>query len=110
MLSTCKTLIRPIAVCGNECWTLNKAEEEKLLIFERKILRKTLGPIQENNEWTIFYDHEIYRKYDKYGGIDTVRTVKSSRIMWLGQLYRYVDAFPTKKVTFSKTEGTKRRG
>ncbi|GFU75591.1 hypothetical protein TNCV_2863061 [Trichonephila clavipes] len=29
---------------------------------------------------------------------------------WLGHLYRYVDAFPTKNVTFSKIKGTRRRG
>ena len=36
-LSLYKTLIRPIVLYGSECWTLNKAEEEKLLVFERKI-------------------------------------------------------------------------
>ncbi|GFY00450.1 hypothetical protein TNCV_1664891 [Trichonephila clavipes] len=29
---------------------------------------------------------------------------------WLGQLYKYADAFPTKKVTFSKIKGACRRG
>ncbi|GFV14193.1 hypothetical protein TNCV_526671 [Trichonephila clavipes] len=40
----------------------------------------------------------------KYGGTDIVRSIKASRIRWLGHLYRY-----TKKVTFSKIEGTRRR-
>ncbi|GFT85065.1 hypothetical protein TNCV_791011 [Trichonephila clavipes] len=30
-------------------------------------------------------------------------------IRWLGHLYRYADAFPTIKVTFSKIEWTRRR-
>ncbi|GFT03328.1 uncharacterized protein TNCV_2985031 [Trichonephila clavipes] len=71
---------------------------------------KVFGPIQENNEWRILYNHEIYRKYDKYGGTDIVRTIKASRIRWLGHLYKYTDAFPTKKLTISKIEGTTRRG
>ncbi|GFX06470.1 hypothetical protein TNCV_3017041 [Trichonephila clavipes] len=29
---------------------------------------------------------------------------------WLDHLYRYAVAFPTKKVTFSKIEGNRRRG
>ncbi|GFX45868.1 endonuclease-reverse transcriptase [Trichonephila clavipes] len=33
--------------------------------------------------------------------------MKSSCIRWLGHLYRYADAFPTKKITFSKIEGTR---
>ena len=109
-LSIYKTLIRPIVLYGSECWTLNKTVEEKLLIFERKLLRKIFGPIQENNEWRILYNHEINRKYSKFGGTDIVRTIKASRIRWLGHLYRCADAFPTKKVTFSKIEGTRRRG
>ncbi|GFT79168.1 hypothetical protein TNCV_3095151 [Trichonephila clavipes] len=48
-------------------------------------------------------------KYGKYGWIDIGRTIKALRIMWLVcQLCRY--SFPTKKVTFSKIEVTKRRG
>ncbi|GFU28022.1 hypothetical protein TNCV_3153501 [Trichonephila clavipes] len=49
------------------------------------------------------------RKYGKYGGTSIVRTIKVSHIRWLDYLYRYPDAFPTEKVTFSKIEGTKRR-
>ncbi|GFV99449.1 hypothetical protein TNCV_1514191 [Trichonephila clavipes] len=44
----------------------------------------------------------------KYGRTDNMRAIKLSRIRTLGHLYRYADAFPTKKVTFSKIEGTKR--
>jgi sorting nexin-29 len=109
-LSIYKTLIRPIVMYGSECWTLNKTEEEKLLIFERKILRKIFGPIQENNVRRILYNHEIYKKYDKFDGTDIVRTIKASRIRWLGHLFRNPDATPAKKVTFSRIEGKRRKG
>ncbi|GFX53797.1 hypothetical protein TNCV_1597431 [Trichonephila clavipes] len=66
-----------IALYGSECWTLNKAHEEKRLNFERKILRKIFGPIQENNEWRILHNHENFRKY---GWKDIVRTTKTSPI------------------------------
>lgn len=39
---------------GRESWTLTKAEEEKLRIYEHKIIRKIYGPIQEpNGYWRI---------------------------------------------------------
>ncbi|GFT89324.1 uncharacterized protein TNCV_4386201 [Trichonephila clavipes] len=105
-----KTLINPIALYGSEYWTLNKAKEEKLILFERKILRKIFRPIQENNEWRILYHHEIYRKYRKYGGTDIVRSIKASSIRCLSHLYIYADAFPANKVIFSKIAETSRRG
>ncbi|GFY42319.1 hypothetical protein TNIN_233521 [Trichonephila inaurata madagascariensis] len=82
---------------------------KNLLSFLEKKNRETLYLAQENDEWGIPNNHEIYRKYGKYGGTDCEH-YKSSRISWLGHLYRYADAFPTKRVTFSKNEGTRRRG
>jgi len=42
-----KMLIRPVVTYGSETSTLTKADENFLRIFERKILRKIYGPIQE---------------------------------------------------------------
>jgi len=36
--------------CGAEAWTLTKKEEQAVLIFERKIFRRTYGPKYENGE------------------------------------------------------------
>jgi hypothetical protein len=38
------TLVRPIILYGSESWTLTKADEEKLRIFERRITEKDLWP------------------------------------------------------------------
>jgi len=86
---------------------LNKSEGEKLLIFERKIFRKMFVLVQENNVWRILYNYEIYSKYGKYSGTSIVRTIKASRVRWLGHLYRYAGALPAEKVTFSTIEGTR---
>ncbi|GFY08906.1 hypothetical protein TNCV_4660981 [Trichonephila clavipes] len=42
-------------------------------------------------------------------GLTNVRTVKVSCVRWLDHLYREANAFPTKKVTFLKIEGTRHR-
>lgn len=39
------TLYRSIVVCDPETWALRKAEELKLTVFERKVLRKMYGLI-----------------------------------------------------------------
>jgi len=43
-----KTLIKPLVLCGAEVWTLTKKEEQAVLIFERKIIRRIYGPKYEN--------------------------------------------------------------
>jgi hypothetical protein len=56
-----KTLIRPVVTCGFETWTLTKSDENLLRIFERKILRKVCGPIQEGDNWRIRNNEELNR-------------------------------------------------
>ena len=41
------TLIRPAVTYGCETWTLSSRNEQQLRIFERKILRKIFGPVQD---------------------------------------------------------------
>jgi hypothetical protein len=40
-----KTLIKPVATYGAECWVLTKKDKLQLAVFERKVLRKIFGPI-----------------------------------------------------------------
>lgn len=49
------TLLRPIVLYGSETWALRKAEEQRLGILERKVLRKMYGPVFDSgtNEWTM---------------------------------------------------------
>jgi hypothetical protein len=42
-----QTVIRPVAAYGSKTWTLTKSDENLLRSFERKILRKIYGPVQE---------------------------------------------------------------
>ena len=70
-----KALIRPVAVCGSECWVLTENIKQKLLVFERKISRKIFGPTQKaNGEWRLrtneelekATNNEIIERYIKY--------------------------------------------
>jgi hypothetical protein len=53
-----KTLIRPVVTCGSETRTLTKSDKNLLRIFERKILRKIYGPIQEGDTCRIRNNEE----------------------------------------------------
>jgi hypothetical protein len=47
------TLIRHILTNGAETWAATESELQKLLIFERKILRKIYGPVEDRDNWRI---------------------------------------------------------
>ena len=47
------TLIRPIVPYGAETWAATESELQKLLIFEREILRKIYSPVKDRDNWRI---------------------------------------------------------
>jgi len=62
-------------------WTLTNRDEQHLRIFERRILRKILGPVQnEDGSWRIRMNYELN---ELIGNADIVRFIKSRRIAWL---------------------------
>jgi hypothetical protein len=99
--------LKPVLIYGSESWTLTKGDEEKLRIFERKVLRRIYGPTREKEGWRIKYNHEIY---DLYKNPETVKTVRLGRLRRLGHLTRANEIFPCRKLTFSKSKGTRRAG
>jgi hypothetical protein len=57
---TYSTILIPIAVYGSECWVLTENIKQKLLVFERRILRRIFGPIQKaNGEWRLETNEEL---------------------------------------------------
>jgi hypothetical protein len=92
---------------GCESWSLTKNEENKINIFERKIQRKIYGPTNDNGVWRIRYNHVLYGLYNEP---DIIKMVKAARLRWLGHLYRTEDLNPCRKLTFSKTMGTRTKG
>jgi hypothetical protein len=50
-LTLYKSLVIPVFMYGSETWTMSKADENQLHIFERKILRLILGPICVDAVW-----------------------------------------------------------
>ena len=63
MLKIYKSLIRPVVNC--EGWTLTTGHEQNLRIFERRILRKIFGPVQnEDRSCRIRMNHELNELID----------------------------------------------
>jgi hypothetical protein len=60
---------------GCEAWTLTDRDEKHLRIFERRILRKIFGPVQnEDASWRIRIN---YKLNELIGYADIVKFIKS---------------------------------
>lgn len=97
-----KTIIRSILCYASETWTLSKETEAKLGIFERKILRRIFGPVQENMQWRIRYNNELYKLYRSF---DIVTFIKLRRLEWAGHVYRMEGNRIPKKILEGKIHG-----
>jgi len=74
---------------GCEAWTLRNRDEQYLRIFERRILRKIFGPVQNEEEsWRIRMNYELNKLIEN---ADRVRFIKSGRIDWIGHVMRMDD-------------------
>jgi len=68
---------------------------QKLLVFERKILRGIFGHTKENQTWRIKNNEEL-DKLIKHGNI--VNHIIAQRLSWLGHMQRMAEARAAKKI------------
>jgi hypothetical protein len=98
-----KTLIRPVLLYGCETWAINRYNEEKIGIFERKVY----GPTCDNGRWRIRYNNELYQLFAEP---DIIRQIKSKRVKWLGHLFIANEYHSCRMLTFATLYGTRRVG
>jgi hypothetical protein len=101
------TLIRPILTYRAETWAATESELQKLLILERKILRKTYGRVKDRDNWKIRTNSELDTST---GGVNIVRYIKAQRLKWFGHIQRMEDDRMVKKLTNWKPFGKRPAG
>ena len=90
-----RSVIRPILTYASETWVLKESSIQKLLISERKILRKVSGPTRENQLWRIKTNDEL-DKLIKHQNI--INHIKALRLSWFGHVQRMSDSRTVKKI------------
>lgn len=71
------TYLRPVAMYGCETWSTTRADERRLLTFERKVLRRIYGPNRADAERT-------FNRFNK----SVQDLLKSKRLEWAGRVCR----------------------
>ncbi|KAI5635541.1 hypothetical protein NE865_11715 [Phthorimaea operculella] len=98
-----KTVIRPILMYECEAWTLTLKEENKLLVAERKIYRKMLGPTRrDDGSWRVRKNRELE---ELVAEPNIISEIKSARIRWLGHLERMGEDRAVKRAYLRKPNG-----
>ena len=106
-----QTLILPIVTYGSETWELGATDCERLLVFERRVLRIIFGPLEINGEWRARYNDELYNLYKQWTIVQkiNVQRLRGSHII-LGHVYRMEEEASARKCLFSNTCGSRDRG
>lgn len=102
-----KTLVRPVATYASETWVLKKSAANRIDMFERKILRRILGPVKEDGVYRLRKNREVY---SLYGDMRISDYVRLQRLKWLGHLHRMDDSRTVREVYRGRPEGVRARG
>jgi hypothetical protein len=79
------SVIRPAVTYACETWILKETITNRLMVFERKILRKIFGPTYENGSWRIKTNQEL-DKIIKHKNITNF--ARAQRLGWYGHIER----------------------
>jgi len=102
-----KTLIKPVMAYGSETWVLSKSDEASLGVFERKVLRAIFGPTNDNGEWRIKYNDELYTLCKDS---DIITYIKINRLRWAGHVIRLEKQNPARRVFAAVVDGRRQTG
>ena len=81
------TIIDKTLTYASETWTLTESKRKRLNIFERKVYRRILDPVYDNEKenWRILTSKEIFASVEKPTVIETIRL---NRLCWFGHVQR----------------------
>jgi hypothetical protein len=82
-----RTIILPVVLYGCETWSLTLREEQRLRVFENRVLRRIFGSKRDEarGEWRRLHNEELN---DLYSSSNIIRVIKSRIKRWAGHVAR----------------------
>ncbi|KAJ4438918.1 hypothetical protein ANN_14872 [Periplaneta americana] len=102
-------IILPVVLYGCETWTLTLREEQRLRVFENKVLSKIFGAKRDEvtGEWRKLHNAELHALYSSP---DIIRNIKSRRLRWAGHVARMGESRNAYRVLVGRPEGKRLLG
>jgi hypothetical protein len=80
-----KTIILPVVLYGCETWSLTLREEQRLRVFDNRVLRRIFGPKRDEvtGEWRKLHNEELHILYSSP---NIIRQIESRSMRWTGHV------------------------
>lgn len=98
-----RTVVRPTALYGSECWPATKKDESKLAVMETRMLRWTQGVTMMDH-----IPNEIILA--NMGVAPIVEKMREKRLGWYGHVLRRPEDHLVRKALMMQVPGTRPRG
>jgi hypothetical protein len=103
-----KNIILPAVLYGCETWFLTLREEQRLRVFENRLLRRIFGPKRE--KWQEAEEDYKMRSFITCTLHQMFRVIDSRRMEWVGHVARVGEERNAYKILVRKPEGTRSLG
>jgi hypothetical protein len=104
-----RTIILPFVLYGCETWSLPLKEEQKLRVFENRVLRRIFGPKRDEvtGEWRSIHNEELN---GLYSSPNIIGVIKSRRMRWTGHVARMGETRGAYRILVRRPEGRRPLG
>jgi hypothetical protein len=94
---------------GCETWFLTLREEQRLRVFENRVLRRVFGRKRDEatGEWRRLHNEELR---DLYSSQNIIRVIKSRRMRWVGHIARMGEKRSVYRILVGRPEGRRPLG
>jgi hypothetical protein len=99
-----RTVILPVVLYGLETWSITLREENRLMVFDNRVLRRIFGPKRDvvSGGWRKLHSEELHNLYTFP---DIIRQIISRGMCWAGHMARMGEERKVYKVLVGKPEG-----
>jgi hypothetical protein len=104
-----RIVVLPVVLYGCETWSLTLTEEQRLRVFENRVLRRVFGPkrVEATGEWRRLHNGELN---DLYPSPSIIPVIKSRRMRWAGHVARMRERKGAYRILVGKPEGSRPLG